>query len=439
MTGLLRCAAVAALAIAVVAGGADARADDRAGDAPAMDNATAASYFGRRADIEDISLSPDGDRIVIVSGGVRTETRAQWAPLDGSSAMQQVTASDGKANILRWCEFVSEDRLICHVDFAQENLGDLIGFWRLLALDLDGGKSRVLGQSRSLYDAGLRQSGGAIVNWLPEKDGKILYAQEYVPEVGKLGTRMVRDADGLGVVELDTRTNKSRPVERPDPNAVYYLAEGDEVRVKVVRTGTSQTGQLSGEYATFYRQRDSGEWLRIGRIADGASGKLDNFRPTAIDGATNRAFGFKSKDGRDAIYALTLDGSETLELVYAHPSVDVGDVVRFGAGGRVVGVRYTTDRTNVVYFDPYLEELGGKLRKALPNLPVIEFVDASVDENVLLIFAASDSDPGRYYAFRKDQDSLQEIALARPVLEKVPLSSVLPVSYPAADGTQMPG
>ena len=45
--------------------------------------------------------------------------------------------------------------------------GELLGFSRLVALDIDGGNPKMLGQAGSQYDAWIRQYDGRIIDWLP--------------------------------------------------------------------------------------------------------------------------------------------------------------------------------------------------------------------------------------------------------------------------------
>ncbi|MFP5328657.1 MAG: alpha/beta hydrolase family protein [Alphaproteobacteria bacterium] len=70
---------------------------------------------------------------------------------------------------------------------------------------------------------------------------------------------------------------------------------------------------------------------------------------------------------------------------------------------------------------------------------MIDFVDATTDGRKLLIFAGSDTDPGRYYLFDRDRKSLNEAMLARPQLEGRTLAKVKPVTITASDGAQIPG
>src|SRR5258708_4380596 len=83
------------------------------------------------------------------------------------------------------------------------------------------------------------------------------------------------------------------------------------------------------------------------------------------------------------------------------------------------GANLATDRGQVDYFDPSYKELAASLARALPHLPLIQFVSTSADEQQILIFAASDIDPGHYYVFDRASKRLNEIMLARPALEGV--------------------
>ncbi|MEO7178497.1 MAG: S9 family peptidase, partial [Allosphingosinicella sp.] len=118
--------------------------------------------------------------------------------------------------------------------------------------------------------------------------------------------------------------------------------------------------------------------------------------------------------------------------------VDVGGTIRIGRAHRVVGAAYSLEKPEAVYFDPTLAALGKSLSKALPGLPLVRFVDSSSDESKLLLWAGSDTDAGRYYLYDKAAKRLAELMLSRPPLENVPLATVKPVRYKAADGTEVP-
>jgi dipeptidyl aminopeptidase/acylaminoacyl peptidase len=56
----------------------------------------------------------------------------------------------------------------------------------------------------------------------------------------------------------------------------------------------------------------------------------------------------------------------------------------------------------------------------------------------MLIWAGSDTDPGRYYIFDRQAKRLNEIMLSRPELEGATLAAVKPITIKASDGTDVP-
>ncbi|MGE5722929.1 MAG: alpha/beta hydrolase family protein [Sphingomonadales bacterium] len=99
---------------------------------------------------------------------------------------------------------------------------------------------------------------------------------------------------------------------------------------------------------------------------------------------------------------------------------------------------FATERREVIYFDPDLAQIASALERAIPQLPQIRFVDSSQDESRLLIWAGSDTDPGRFLLFDRRTKRLDDLMDVRPMLAGVPLASVKPVTYKAADGTPIP-
>src|SRR5262249_48911550 len=159
--------------------------------------------------------------------------------------------------------------------------------------------------------------------------------------------------------------------------------------------------------------------------------------PLAVDHDLNVAFGIKKKDGRLALYSVALDGSLREQVVYEHPSVDVSGLIQIGRRNRAVGTAYATDISKASYFAPEINSLIGSLQKALPQR-LLDVSDCSVDESRMLIFSSSDVDAGVYYIFDRKARQLQTFLVTRAQLENIKLAQVRPITYPAADGTQIP-
>jgi dipeptidyl aminopeptidase/acylaminoacyl peptidase len=260
----------------------------------------------------------------------------------------------------------------------------------------------------------------------------MLIQRQYVPEEGKLGTRLVRTKQGLGVDRVDVKSLASQTVEEPRDGASGYVSDGQgHIRLMSVPDVSWLTGHWSGRESYLYRTPNSNDWKQL------IETDYKDFQPLAVDGEANVVYALKKKNGRYALYAISLDGSLSEKLIASNPHVDIDDVVRFGDGQRVIGYTYSEDKGTVVYFDPEFKALSEALEKAL-NEPMVDFVDSSHDGRKLLIHAGSDRDPGRYYTFDRDKKALTPAMLDRPELEGRQLASVKPISIQAPDGVTIP-
>ncbi len=399
--------------------------------------ADAAALYGVRENVEQIDLSPDGRHVVYLQAGPGRQTIVYLAEVGSTAQPTVVTASDGNPERLRRCSFATNDRLVCMVTGMVMSADRvLIPFSRRIAVDTNGQNVATLGQQSSFFDARIRQNDGHILNYLPDQ-GAVLMARDHVAEAGVIGTRLTRTANGLAVDRVDLRTMRATPVEPPNPNAAGYVTDAQgNVRIMVVpsvRGGA--TGQLGMRTDFFYRRAGSRDWTPFSSYD---SATREGMVPFAIDSAHDAAYVFKRLDGRDAVYRVKLDGSMASELVYANPHVDVDGLAFVHHGDRAIGVTFTEERSEIVYFDPEYTAMARALARAIPTLPLIDFVETSGDGNRILVHAGSDTDAGRYYVYDRAAHSLNEILMVRPQLEHVAGAPVRAVTYPAADGTQVP-
>jgi dipeptidyl aminopeptidase/acylaminoacyl peptidase len=403
----------------------------------AQQTADPAELYGARESVEQIDLSPDGRHVVYLQGGASRGTVVYLAQVGSTEAPRLVVASDGNPERLNWCNFATNERLVCRLSgMVMAGDGTLVPFSRRVAIDTDGQHLAPLGERQSMYDARIRQNDGQILDWLPD-EGAITMQREHVPEAGRIGTHLVRTASGLGVDRIDLRTMRATQIEPPNERASGYLTDGHgEVRIMwITATRGGATGQMGTSIDIFYRRPGSREWLPFSTV-DTVSGA--GLNPLAVDRDLNAAYALRKLNGRFALYRVKLDGTMATELVYANEQVDVDDLVSVDRGARNVGVSFADDQRRHIYFDPALTALATSLGRALPNLPLIDFVETSADGNRVLIHAGSDADAGRYYVYDRAARSLNEILMVRPQLEPVAGAQVRALTYPAADGTQIP-
>lgn len=396
-----------------------------------IDPARAATMFGARPSIQGIALSPDGRRVLYLEPDSTRGMSLIVANADGTGNPIRTTATSGDTANLDWCDWASDERIVCSL-YGSVELPVLASFVRLLAIDADGSNLKQLGQNsmRARYS---RQFDGGIIGWPASKPGSVLMAREYVPEVD-IRTRLVSDREGLGVDLLDTATLRAQRLEEPRPDASDYIADADGT-VRIMRTAdVGPTGMLMGVSRYFYRRQGSRQWepFSIDRVDQ------HGLVPIAIDLARDAAYATRSNEGRVALYRVSLKGDLATELVYAHPQVDVDDIIRFGRSNTVIGASVVTDRRQTIYFDPVYQRIANSLARTLPGLPLIRFISASRDGRKVIVFAGSDVDPGRYYVLDWPSKTMMEFSPARLALRSAALAPVRAVSYRAADGTMIP-
>jgi acetyl esterase/lipase len=393
-----------------------------------------AARFGELEQMIGAELSPDGKNIVFVAPGPGPRTTAFVANL-ASGQSRAVVSADGIPMRLTGCGWASNVRLVCKEYGVVEAAGyvsPIISATRLFAIDIDGKQVRALGTPESSRTLSSRQFDGNIIDWLDGSTDSVLMAREYVPEMDT-GSRNARTQQGLGVDRLDTRTGRSTTVEPAERMADRYISDGaGTVRVKTLQL-LDGDGRLLGRETHLYRKKGEREWRPLGsRVND------EGMIPLAVDPTLDSAYVLQKLDGRQALYRVKLDGSLASELVLAQPDVDIEDVITAGRNGHVIGASWVREYSQARYFDPAYHQLAASLGKAIPKLPLVRFVSASADEQVLLLRASSDIDPGRYYTYDRGSHRLSEVAIARPPLEGRTLAAQKPVEYPAADGTRIP-
>lgn len=399
----------------------------------------AAVRFGVRASVLDISLSPSGNKIAWVAPGPEHTEVLKVYDMTGSAGVQTIISNSEKSGDLNSCEWVTDTRLLCQVvGMAKRGDGLLLPYDRMFAINADGSEPEQISEQRSRLARGFNQDGGDILALdVAGEDGQILLTKNYVEE-GAIGTRLGSSKQGLGVDRVDIDNGRRRSLESPDELASRYIAdEKGDLRFKV-RSMVDGNGVLTGQRVHMYREPGKRRWQRLENVTlDGEA--IGGFTPIALNSASNSLYAYKAINGFDAVIEIPLDGTGAAKTVVARGDVDVDYLIRIGRKRRVVGASFATEKRSVEFFDAELAKLSADLSKALPNQPLVSIAGASADENRLIIIASSDTDPGTVYLYDKSARNLEQLLAMREFLVDRPMGKMTPVTYPAADGTEIPG
>lgn len=398
----------------------------------------AAKLFGVRQGAMAADLSPLGDKVVYLSSAGGTRTIVKLLDL-GTYKERNVIASEGTPESLEWCEFATESWLVCRYagNTRYENL--VIGFGRLVAINLDKNELKPLGVREDFdRDEDIRQEDGNILDWLTDGDSaSVLMARNHVAQRSETGTALAAaSGGGMAVEKIELASMHVSTVEPARVNAAMFMTDGKgKVRLVGVDEVGGWGGQLSGKRKFRFRLANAKDWRDLGTYNSRDDSGL---WPLAIDQSTDSLYYLEKHDGRDALFSRKLDGTNASSLIAKNDQVDISGVVRVSRGQPVIGYRYTDDRRRIEYFDPAYKKLATALGRALPDSPIIDFTGASRDGSKLLVHGSADTSAGTYYILNRANRHMEAILADRPELDGKPLAPVQSVSFAVADGTKIP-
>jgi len=396
-----------------------------------------ARAFGTREQIQQISLSPDGTRFAAVLAVAGHAQTVAIASVDKPEQWKGVLAADGAPEKILGCNWANDSQIICVGRTVTGRAPNISGFTRQFIVNADGSGMRMLSLEPGSQALGSSHFGGTVLDWFGDPTGtSILATREFVPETG-IGTLVAEKRRGVGVERVDPSNLHRSVIEPPSPIAVDYISDGvGNVRI-IGKNAVDTQGYQRNLVHYFFRRPGNRTWEPLSDVTIDSQ-RSRGFSPVAVDPTLNIAYGFDDDGGHAALFKIALDGSDKRDLVYANPDVDVDGLIQIGRKQRVVGASYATDIRHAVFFDPELQALRVALSKAVPQFPLLGFVDSSADENQLLLRGTSDVQPGVFMVFDKKTRHLDTILESRPMLDSYKLAPVKDITYTAADGTAVP-
>ena len=397
----------------------------------------AAARFGARDAVGGVSIAPDGRQLaVIVPNGSGEDIHIHQ--LDGSGKVTAIRGATGGDNRLRYCQWPTTTRLACMLTYLVKDANGLVPYSRVIGVNADGTESRMITPQESMRAIGMSNYGGQIIDLTaPGGGNSVLMTRRFMPEE-ETGTIIHATRGGLGVIAIDTVTGKLRTVEPPRDTASDFLSDGrGTVRVMSVQP-REESGYDGNRTTWFFRKKDGHSWLPLSTTTYSAGG-LRGFEPLAVDPDLDVVYGREAKDGFTALYRRALVEGAPSELVLSHPGFDVDELVRVGRQQRVVGVSYAAEKRVVDYADPELARLSKAMAKVFPAGSSVNILDATQDEQKLVMLVTSDVNPGMLYLYDKATHQMAELLPLRPQLAGLALSQMTPVSFPARDGSMIPG
>lgn len=141
---------------------------------------------------------------------------------------------------------------------------------------------------------------------------------------------------------------------------------------------------------------------------------------------------------RSAIVIIDPETGQELEEIFAHPIVDVSNLMRSRHRQVITGVSYNVDKVNVHFFDDQRAALQQRLERDLPGMEV-RLSGSSRDESRLLVRTFSDRSLGDWYLYDVATDTMTHLAAVSPWLNPDHLASMQPIEFQSRDGLTLRG
>ncbi|MGQ0700898.1 MAG: prolyl oligopeptidase family serine peptidase [Panacagrimonas sp.] len=369
--------------------------------------------FARLPDVAGVSISPDGRYIAFLTV---LEGRQLVVTLDrrDGKPVPVLTNDERDRFRLSWCNWANDTRLMCGLHAARMDAGSGYQVSRLVAVDADGGKSRILVQNSR---AAVAQFQDRVLDWTPDEPRSVL---------------LQVDADGNGypsVFELDVYTGALKAHTREHSPILDFVSDGRGA----VRLGS---GYKKADISYFARLEGDDEWRQLAKFK--AFSEHDALKPLAVVPGSNKAYATGNYEGRQALWEIDLTDIVEPQVIARHPRVDI-EKPMFSGDGQLLGIAYETEKPAVYYLDGRAESVIFNMDKLLPE-SFNRIVDMSRDEKVYVVHSGSDID-STYYVVDTTVTprSVTRVGRAYPELDPAQLGRMQPIEYPATDGTRIPG
>jgi len=373
----------------------------------------AAVAFGSYPTLWGARLSPDGKRILYLRMHESDLPIAKVFDIEKRENNLILSSVKDEFDVYR-CVWANNDRILCSFFSAHKDGSRIYPVTRLVGVNPDGSRMKVLMQSKLLMEGIRHQFHDRIIDLLPEDPKNVLIAMP--------------DREGLGVSRLNIYSGRSRDQERSNSTVRHWISDGHgkvRVRMKMSKRKIRWEGRSSG----------SKKWklLHEEELTD----LKQYYHPVAFGESRNELLVSKRHDGKVALWAEDLSGEVPDRLIFAHPEVDISYLRMTGKHQRLVAVGYVTDRLHSHFFDEKLENIHDRLSPIFSDQEITVY-DESWDGRYYLVESTSDISPGTLYRFDSEKNQLLRLFNRYPKLKETQLAPMQSLEYPARDGTLIP-
>lgn len=385
-----------------------------------------AQDFSKRAEITEVSMSPDGKYVAMaVPTPDGMETQLQIVPLDGSGQAQALRF--GRQHHVTDIVWGADDQVVVARAEMEPLKAQPLSYGELMSSDVKGKNQRTLFAyvPDNGNRTGRRKDWGAatVVKVLDDEPGKVLVDFTAWPE--SRGDEELTTS----IYKVDTRTGIRQEIEQVKETAIFEFDHSGRARFKITSDGNDNPVMM-------YRPGAGTAWQPVPKSMAGYS--LDLKYVEKDDNTAYAVIVDKGEPGQ--LYKLDLAKGTRVRLA-GRDDQEISRILYAGHDGAPFGVIFDSAKPSIQYLDPSSDwaKLHSGLLKAFAG-QMVSFVDWTRDDNKVLFLAWSDRNPGAYYVLdRSAGNKVQLVSEVMPWIKAPALAPSMPITFKTRDGVTMYG
>ena len=387
--------------------------------------------FFRRAQYSQMSISPDGNKL------------AALRPINGRENLVVIDFQGGKSRVITGFSdadvtdfaWISNDRLYFRSADRHEASGARV-LKGAYAIDVDGQYLRNL-----TYPLERTSERNARQNSIQLQSINLSFrvlSRTFDGSGDVIAEIFGRSQSYADVYRYNTKTGEHKLLTSRTPgNVVRWVLDRDLVPRIAVRLEERKYSASPRESTIWHRANEESPWEMIGYAA--SKNNQGSIQPLAFD-FDNKTLYVSSNVGIDksAIFKYDIAAQKLGEKLLAHPLIDLNGGLIFSRQKKaLVGIRYNANVPVTTWFDDDMARLQSGLDKVLPD-STNDIFTADENNKYVLIYSASDTNPGGYFIFDTEKRKLQEVSKSRDWLPPALMSKRKFITYKTRDGMEIP-
>ncbi len=385
--------------------------------------------FYRDAAVEGAKLSPSGKWLAMTTGkntgrlGLVVFDLEKWA-------LHSQPALFSDADIERF-EWMGDDRIVFDISDRTRGSGEQRWWPGLFIVNRDGSRQRQLVALDRAVISNERRIGP---DQLPYNHQLLHVPRGNGDEVviGEWQWDAYGEFTGIVAKRLNVNTGRITLSGLGAPPFVWrwFFDPDGEPRVVITRRG--------GRSALHWRAPGASDWKVVTEFDPMNAPFVARYLDASGDLYVAVASG---QGGTDVLKRLDFaTGKPHPEPVVSTPGFDFrGSTISEYPGGRVLGVRVTTDAETTVWFDPRLKALQAEADKQFPGrINRLQCRRCGEPDMVTLVLSYNDRDPGIYLLHQGSTNQWKRVSARRPEIDPRRMGSVDFARIKARDGLELP-